>query len=69
MAIGPVILQDHKAAFDTWWNAGGWRNFAVFLLATGQVDATAAERRDIYLDGLESGTKDAAAFLRSLPLG
>ncbi|MDP2663138.1 MAG: hypothetical protein Q8R28_20680, partial [Dehalococcoidia bacterium] len=65
--MGPEILE--RADFGEWWEAGGWRNFAVFLLATGRVDAPNAEKRDIYVDGLESGAKDAAAFLRSLPLG
>ncbi len=66
--MGPEIVTEYPAQFDAWIAAGGWKNFASFMVATGQVTATDAERRDLVLDRLESATKENGEFLRSLNL-
>ena len=68
MALGPSIKDTHAAALDDWWRAGGWKNGAAWLVATGQVNATPAERRDLVKDRLSSATKEALEWADSLPL-
>ena len=63
-----MIPKASGAAFETWWAAGGYHNYTAWLVATGQMDATPAERRTLVLDRLTSATKETEEFLASLPL-
>jgi hypothetical protein len=66
--LGPGLLGTHREQFDAWWAAGGWHNFASFLTATGQIDATQAERSDLVLDRLQSAVNETRELLNALHL-
>jgi hypothetical protein len=62
------IKEQYSGLFDAWWSAGGWKNFASFLVATGNAQISNQERRELVNDRLESATKEATGFLNELPL-
>ena len=62
-ALSPAIVEDLPEAFQAWLNAGGWKNFAAYLIATGQVQATDEEKREILRDRLSSATNEALIYL------
>lgn len=66
--LGADIVADYPDQHAAWVAAGGWKNFASYMVATGQIAVDNAERRELVLDRLESATKEASEFLRSLPL-
>ncbi len=66
LAMGPDLKDTYSAEFTAWWNAGGWRNFASFLVATGSIDATQGEIRTLVKDRLESSVKEAVIFMDAL---
>ena len=60
--MGPELLHDHPDAFGQWWDAGGWKNFASFMVATGQIAVTEDERRALVNNRLLSAINEATAF-------
>lgn len=62
--MDPVIKQQYSDQFDAWWQAGGWKNFAGYLIATGQAVASDDERKDFLLDRVQSAANEVAAYLQ-----
>lgn len=67
MAYDSTIKQQFPNAFETWWQAGGWRNMLAWMIATGQVQVERQEHWSIVVDRMESAQQEAWAFLRAYP--
>ena len=61
--LGPTIRTLYRKQIDAWWRAGGWRNGALWLAATGQVEVSDSEFRTYVQDRVESSLNEARSYL------